>query len=205
LTQAVDLTMTRRWFALFALFLGAGLLTAPPRAAAQADPVGFINQLGGQAIQALGPSVSPAARVQRFRELFGAYFDIPGISRFVLGRYWRNTTPEQQQQFQSLLREYLAQAYAGRLAQYAGEKFQALNAQPQGDETVVYSEITRNDGGKIRVEWHLINSGGWKITDAFVAGISMAVTQRDEFSSVIQQGGGDVQYLINRLQQKLGS
>jgi phospholipid transport system substrate-binding protein len=197
--------MTRRWFALFALLLGAGMLAAPPRAAAQADSVAVINQLGVQAIQVLGPSVSPAARVQRFRELFGAYFDIPGIAQFVLGRYWRVATPEQQQQFEGLLREYLAQAYAGRLAQYAGEKFQALNAQPQGGETVVFSEITRNDGSKIRVEWHVINNGGWKITDAYVAGVSMAVTERDEFASVIQQGGGQIQYLLDRLRQKLGS
>jgi phospholipid transport system substrate-binding protein len=196
--------MTRRWFALFALILSAATLAASPRAAAQADPIAFINQLGVQAIQVLGPSVGPEARVQRFRELFGADFDLPRIGRFVLGRYWNVATPEQQQQFLGLLREYLAQAYAGRLAQYAGEKFTAVNAQPRGDETIVFSEITRNDGTKIRVEWHLVNEGGWKITDAFVAGISMAVTQRDEFASVIQQGGGQVQYLLDRLRQKLG-
>jgi len=196
--------MTRRWFGLVALLLTAGTVTAPPRALAQADPVTFINQLGVQAIQVLGPSVSPEARVQRFRELFGAYFDVPGIGRFVLGRYWRTATPEQQQQFLGLLKEYLAQAYAGRLAQYAGEKFQALNAQPQGEETVVFSEITRNDGAKIHIEWHLINRGGWKITDAYVAGVSMAVTERDEFASVIQQGGGQVSYLLDRLRQKVG-
>jgi phospholipid transport system substrate-binding protein len=141
--------------------------------------------------------------LQRFRQLFSTDFDLPEIARFVLGRYWRVATPEQQQQFQGLLQEYLAQAYAGRLAEYAGEKFQALNAQQQGNETVVFSEITRNDGGKIRVEWHLVNQGGWKITDAFVAGVSMAVTERDEFASVIQQGGGQVQYLIDRLRQKV--
>jgi phospholipid transport system substrate-binding protein len=197
--------MTRRRFAVLALLLGIGAMAAPPRAMAQTDPVAFINQLGIQAIQVLGPSVPAPARVQRFRQLFGADFDIPGISRFVLGRYWRVATPEQQQQFQGLLREYLAQAYAGRLAQYAGEKFAALNAQTQGDETIVFSEITRNDGGKIRVEWHLVNSGGWKISDAYVAGVSMAVTERDEFSSVIQQGGGQVQYLLYRLRQKVGS
>jgi phospholipid transport system substrate-binding protein len=195
--------MTRRWFVLFALLLGAGTLAAPPRAAAQADPVAFINQLGVQAIQVLGPGVGPAARVQRFRELFGADFDLPGISRFVLGRYWRVATPEQQQQFEGLLREYLAQAYAGRLAQYAGEKFAALSAQQQGNETVVLSEITTNEGSKIRVEWHLTNNGGWKIVDAYVAGVSMAVTERDEFASVIQQGGGSVQFLIDRLRQKV--
>ncbi len=196
--------MTRRWFAFFALILTAGMLAAPPRAVAQTDAVAFINQLGVQAIQVLGPNVSPGARVQRFRELFSADFDLPEIARFVLARYWRVATPEQQQQFQGLLQEYLAQAYAGRLAEYAGEKFQALNAVPQGNETVVFSEITRNDGSKIRVEWHLVNQGGWKITDAYVAGVSMAVTERDEFASVIQQGGGQVQYLIDRLRQKVG-
>jgi phospholipid transport system substrate-binding protein len=196
--------MTRRWFAFIALIFGAGIMAEPPRAAAQADPVAFINQLGVQAIQVLGPSVPPAARLQRFRELFGSDFDLPGISRFVLGRYGRVATSEQQQQFQALLKEYLAQAYAGRLAQYAGEKFQALNAQTQGGETVVFSEIATSQGSKIRVEWHLVNSGGWKITDAYVAGVSMAVTERDEFASVIQQGGGNVQYLIDRLRQKLG-
>src|SRR5580698_788557 len=151
--------MTRRWFALFALVVGAVTLAKPPSAVAQSDPVAFISTLGVQAIQVLGPSVAAPARVQRFRELFGADFDVPGIGQFVLGRYWRVATPEQQQQFLGLLKEYLAQAYAGRLAQYAGEKFQALNAQQQGDETVVFSEITRTDGGKIHVEWHVINDG----------------------------------------------
>jgi phospholipid transport system substrate-binding protein len=195
--------MTRGWFAILALILCAGAAAAPP-ASAQTDPVGFINQLGVQAIQVLGPSVPSAPRVQRFRELLAGNFDLPGISRFVLGRYWRIATPEQQQQFVGLLQEYLAQAYAGRLAQYAGEKFTALSAQQQGDETVVLSEITRNDGTKIHVEWHLVNNAGWKITDAYVAGVSMAVTERDEFASVIQQGGGQVQYLIDRLRQKVG-
>ncbi len=196
--------MTRRWFAALPLALSLMLFAAPPRALAQADAVGFINQLGVQAIQVLGPSVPPPARLQRFRELFASDFDLPGIGRFVLGRYWRVATPEQQQQFLGLLREYLAQAYAGRLAEYAGERFQALNAQQQGEETIVTSQIIRNDGGKINVQWHLINSGGWKITDAYVAGVSMAVTERDEFASVIQQGGGSVQFLIDRLRQKVG-
>ena len=195
--------MTRRCFALLALLLTASTLGVPSRAAAQTDAVGFINQLGVQAIQVLGPSVSPAARVQRFRQLFAADFDLPEIGRFVLGRYWRIATSEQQQQFLGLLQEYLAQAYAARLAEYAGEKFQALNAVSQDNETVVLSEITRNDGGKIHVQWHLTNNGGWKITDAYVAGVSMAVTERDEFASVIQQGGGQIQYLLDRLRQKV--
>jgi phospholipid transport system substrate-binding protein len=195
--------MTRRWFAFCSLIFAVGVTAAAPRGMAQSDPVAFINQLGVQAIQVLGPAVPMPQRVQRFRELFAADFDLSGIARFTLGRYWNVATPDQQQQYLGLLQEYLAQAYAGRLAQYAGEKFTALNAQQQGDETIVFSEITRNDGGKIHVEWHLVNTGGWKITDAYVAGVSMKITQRDEFASVIQQGGGQVQYLLDRIRQKV--
>jgi phospholipid transport system substrate-binding protein len=155
-------------------------------------------------IQVLGPSVPAATRLQRFRELLGGDFDLPSIGQFVLGRYWRVATPEQQQQFLGLLQEYLAQAYAGRLAEYAGEPFHALSARQEGDGTIVTSEIVKNDGGKIRVDWYLVNRGGWKISDAYVAGVSMKITQRDEFASVIQQGGGQVQYLIDRLRQKVG-
>jgi phospholipid transport system substrate-binding protein len=197
--------MNRRRFGFSALVIALGLVSAAPSGMAQADPVAFINGLGVQAIQVLGPGVPPAQRVQRFRDLFGADFNLPGIAQFTLGRYWRSATPQQQQEFMQLLQEYLAQAYAGRLAQYAGERFVALNAQQQGGETVVFSEITRNDGSKIRVEWHLVNNGGWKITDAYVAGVSMAVTERDEFASVIQQGGGQVQFLLDRLKQKVSS
>jgi phospholipid transport system substrate-binding protein len=195
--------MTRRWLTLYSLIFAVGLTAAAPRGMAQSDPVGFINQLGVQAIQVLGPSVPMPQRVKRFHELFGADFDLPGIAQFTLGRYWRVATPAQQQEYLGLLQDYLAQAYAGRLAQYAGEKFAATTSQQQGDETVVFSEITRNDGGKIKVEWHLINSGGWKISDAYVAGVSMKITQRDEFASVIQQGGGQVQYLLDRIRQKV--
>ncbi len=170
---------------------------------AQSDAVAFINQLGVQAIQVLGPNVAMQQRVQRFHQLFGSDFDLPTIAQFTLGRYWRIATPQQQQDYLALLQDYLAQAYAGRLAQYAGEKFNATNAQQQGDATVVFSEITRNDGSKIHVEWHLVNRSGWKITDAYVAGVSMAITQRDEFASVIQQGGGQVQYLLDRIRQKV--
>ena len=195
--------MTRRWFALLTLVLTFAA-AAPERGMAQGDPVAFINQLGTQAIQVLGKNVAPAERLQRFRQLFASDFDIPGIGQFVLGRYWRVATPQEQQDFLKLLNEYLAQAYSARLAEYAGEPFRAIGAKPDGDETIVASEITRTDGNKIRIDWHLVDRGGWKITDAYVAGVSMKVTQRDEFASVIQQGGGQVSYLIGRLRQKVG-
>jgi len=186
-------------FALTALFFFV------PREAAAQDARAFVSTLGTEAIQVLGPSVSPAQRLARFRELFRNDFDVPGIGQFVLGRYWRTATPQEQQDFLALFQEYIVRAYSTRLAEYGGEPFRVTGARPNGGETVVSSEIIRTNGSRIAVDWYLIDRGGsHKITDVYVGGVSMKVTQRDEFSSIIQRNGGQVGALIAQLRQKVG-
>jgi phospholipid transport system substrate-binding protein len=189
-----------------ALVVGAVLAAAPPRAAMAQDARAFVGTLGQQAIQVLGPSVAPAQRVARFRELFHNDFDVPGIGQFVLGRYWRTASPQEQQEFLGLFQEYIVRAYSARLAEYGGEPFRVTGSRPNGEETVVNSEIVRGNGSPIMVDWYLIGRPGqFKITDVYVGGVSMKVTQRDEFGSVIQRNGGRVGALITQLQQKLAA
>jgi len=152
----------------------------------------------------LGPGVPVAQRQARFRELLRNDFDIPGISQFVLGRYWRAATPPEQQEFLQLFPEYLVQAYSARLGEYGGAPFRVIGSRPAGDEVAVTSEIARPGGQPIQVDWFLVNRGGaLKITDVYVGGVSMKVTQRDEFSSIIQRNGGQVQPLLAQLRQKI--
>ena len=197
--------MNRRYAVLGALVAGV-LLAVLPRDAAAQDARAFVGTLGRNAIEVLGPSVPPATRVARFRDLFRDDFDVPGIGQFVLGRYWRTATPQEQQQFLGLFQEYIVRAYSARLAEYGGEPFRVTGARPNGDETVVSSQIIRQNGQPISVEWYLTGGAGhFKITDVYVGGVSMKVTQRDEFGSVIQRNGGRIGALILLLQQKLAA
>ncbi len=197
--------MMRRSAAIGALLV-TFLCLALPRPAMAQDARAFVGTLGQQAIQVLGPSVPEAQRVARFRQLFQNDFDIPGIGRFVLGRYWRIATPQQQQQFLQLFQEYIVRAYSTRLGQYGGEPFHVTGARPNGDETIVASEIIRPDSSRIAVDWYLVGGAGhYKITDVYVGGVSMKVTERDEFASVIQRNGGSVGALIAQLRQKLAA
>jgi phospholipid transport system substrate-binding protein len=197
--------MMRRSVAIGALVLTV-LLFAVPREAAAQDARAFVGTLGREAIEVLGPNVAPAQRLARFRELFRNDFDIPGIGRFVLGRYWRTATPQEQREFLPLFREYTVRAYSTRLSAYGGEPFRVTGARSNGEETIVASEIIRSNGSRIVVDWYLLNDGGrFKITDVYVGGVSMKVTQRDEFASVIQRNGGRVAGLIAQLRQKLAS
>lgn len=195
--------MMRRPVGIAALIIAVVVAAAPVTGRAQ-DARAFVANLGQQAIQVLGPSVPPAQRLQRFRELFRSDFDVPGIGQFVLGRYWRTATPPEQQEFLQLFHEYVARAYSARLAEYGGEPFRVLGTRPGPDGMVVTSEIIRSNGAPVQLDWYLTNVGGQlKITDVYVGGVSMKVTQRDEFGSIIQRNGGRIDALLAQLRQKL--
>jgi phospholipid transport system substrate-binding protein len=197
--------MTRPPAIATALFVATLLISTPPRVAAAQDAQSFISTLGIEAIQVLGPGVPEQQRLTRFRELFSEDFDLPEIGRFVLGRYWRTATAEEQQEFLRLFQEYVVRAYSARLGQYGGEPFRVVGERPDGDETVVSSQIGQQNGEPVTVDWHLTRTpGGYKITDVYVGGVSMAVTERDEFASVIERSGG-VSGLLAQLRQKLAA
>jgi len=196
--------MTLRLVYIAVCFLVIATLVPARPAAAAADPAAVITSLGNEALKVLGKNVAPNLRVTRFRQLFTEDFDVSGIARFVLGRYWRLATPAQQQEFIKLFTDYIALAYSNRLAEYSGETLRVIGSRPAPDGELVSSEIMRTDGQPpARVDWLLTpHNDAYKINDVIVEGVSMAVTQRSEFASVIQRNGGQVQGLITALRQK---
>jgi phospholipid transport system substrate-binding protein len=188
-----------------AIFVAVLLTATSPRLAAAQDARSFISRLGTEAIEVMGPGVSAQQRLARFRALFHADFDVPEIGRFVLGRYWRTASPEEQQEFLGLFQEYIVRAYSSRLGEYAGEPFRVVGSRRDGDETIVTSQVSEQNGQAIAIDWYLAETpSGYKITDVYVGGVSMAVTERDEFASVIQRSGG-VAGLLAQLREKLGA
>jgi phospholipid transport system substrate-binding protein len=199
--------MLRRSTLIAALMFLVGSLVPAIPAAAAADPAAMISNLGKRALEVLGKDATQAQRVARFRELLREEFDVPGIGRFVLGRYWNQASEEQRAEFVKLFEDYIAMAYATRLAEYTGETFKVTGSRPEADGAIVSSQILRPAGAApVKVDWRLTGrDGNYKISDVSVDGISMAVTQRSEFASVIQHNGGQVQGLIAMLRQKTGS
>ena len=168
----------------------------------------FIDNLGEDAISSLtGSTLSAQERETRFRALLVAHFDMLGISKFVLGRYWKIAKPDQQTEFQKLLGDLLTQSYAKTFAQYAGEKFKVTGAHGNDDgSTMVNSSVDRPNGDIIRLDWRVEDqSGTTKITDLLVEGVSLRTTHRSDFASAIQSNGGTVAGLLDALRQKTNS
>ena len=183
----------------------SALLFALPSTAETLSPRQFIESLGEETIGAItNADVSEEDRLTEFARLFRKGFDVDTISRFVLGRYWRRATDEQKVEYQSLFADFIVTTYANRFHQYSGEKLLVDGERPASKrDTIVSSEIKPPDGPAVRVDWRVRKTGDdHKIIDVIVEGVSMAITQRDEFASVIRRGGGGVETLIAELRNK---
>jgi phospholipid transport system substrate-binding protein len=190
---------------LFALIATTTSAASPP--VNSVDPVAFMNQLWNQATELLNNKTDPAMRQARFRQLFHEDFDRDGIARFVLGRYWRNATEEERQEFSKIFDDYVVLVYTARLANFGGQTFKVRGSRPDGDGVVVSTDIiSPGNTSPLKMDWRLVNrNGAYKINDVIVEGVSMTVTQRSEFASVAQRNGGQVGPLIALMREKTAS
>ena len=196
--------MTRRIFlSIVWLLIASASATAATNAIA-ADPNVFMNELWGQTVEVLSKKVPRAERLMRFRQLFQADFDGPGIARFVLGRYWRSASEQEQQEYLKLFEDYVVLVYGTRLSKFNGETFKLLGSRTEESGTIVSTDIISPSGeAPIKVDWRLIaDHGSFKINDVIIEGISMLVTQRSEFASVIQRHGGQVGGLLELMRER---
>ena len=197
--------MFRRSHPLLVLGFVAGILVGGAKEATAADPAIFVRDLGDSAIKILDTTMT--VRQTQFRQLFEADFDVKRCAQLALGRYWRIATPEQRRQFVNLFEDYVVIGYSYRLGSLRGLIFKVLDSRTTPEGFSVRSEMTSvNDTTPVRVDWLLIPSGhSYKVTDVVVEGISMAVTLRSEFTSVIIENGGRLDRLFALMRQKNAS
>jgi phospholipid transport system substrate-binding protein len=201
--------MRVRFPALFSVAaLALTMLGGQARAMQAADPSALISQLVGQAINVIvDKSESEDQREAKFRSLLQTGFDIPRISRFVLGRYWNAATDGQRKEFSQLFEDWIVRTYSARFGQYSGEKIQVTGTRSEGPTTTVVSSqfISPNGAPPAKVEWVVRKSGDndYTVVDVSVEGVSMALTQRDEIAAVADRNGGTVDGLNHAMQDKI--
>ncbi len=164
----------------------------------------FINSMGESAVGFLSdPSLSKSQKQKEFKQLLNASFDMKTIGRFALGRNWRSATPPEQKEYLQLFENMIVNVYSGRFGEYQGEKFNVDGHRADGKKDIlVNSFIVPNSGSKVKVDWRVRNTNGsMKVIDVIIEGVSMSLTQRSDFSSVIQRGGGKVEVLLEHLRK----
>ena len=164
----------------------------------------FITSLADDAISSLtSKTLTEKERQQKFRKLLNSYFDINGIGKWALGRYWRKTSKSERLEYLVLFENLIINTYANRFSQYTKEKLPVKSSSRRGKFALVKSQINGGKEKPIRIEWRVISpDGNYKVFDIIVEGVSLLRTQRSEFSSVIRRNGGKISGLLAALRKK---
>lgn len=188
----------------FAL-LAAGAPHAPARAASEVAAV--VTDFGDHMLQMLSdPQISAAERQKRFGALLDKDFDFARIGRFVLGRYWQTATDQEKQEFAPIFRDYVVQSYSVRFGEFTGASFKVTGERAESPTSAIVSTsvMQRDNPTPAKVDWRVAtDASSPKITEVIVDGISMSLTHRQEFASLIERSGGGVSGLIAQLKSKI--
>jgi phospholipid transport system substrate-binding protein len=172
------------------------------------SPVGkFIQDLGDNAIKIVAnKQLSSSQRSAAFSTILSDNFDIKTIGRFVIGRTWNQATPGQKDEYMDLFKSLVIRTYGSRMTLYTGEGFEVVGTRTESDmDTVVMSRITHPDGSKsTNIDWRVRQKDSkMGVIDVVVEGVSLSVTQKQEYSSVIQNNGGNIDGLLKVMRAQL--
>lgn len=194
-----------------AVALAAALVLAVPLRAARADCPGaeaFIAQAADRTLGVLNaPGTDDARRLAGMNQLLFELADLPLIARLVLGRHWRSASEAQRQAYLDAFRTYALDSLARRFARLGGGVGYRLLGRcvADGTDALIPIEVTLpNRTDPVRIEWRVRETdGAYRLIDVAVEGVSLVVSNRSEFDSVVNRQGLDA--LIGQIQGKAGS
>ncbi len=132
------------------------------------------------------------------------HFDFTRMTRLVMGKHWSSATSDQQTELVNQFQDLLVRTYSNALTTYSDETVQVKPVKNLGDKTdVTVRTVVIQGSGKqpVPIDYSMQKgSGGWKIYDVTVAGVSLVTNYRGSFSSQIRKGG--VEGLIKTLSEK---
>jgi phospholipid transport system substrate-binding protein len=193
-------TFIALWMSLFMWAQGANADLSCAKAEA------FMSEIGEKVIDLLtDSSISDQERADQFRDILETKFNVKAIAKFVLGRYWKQASEEEKHRFLDLFKESTVVSYATRFKDYTSERFDILGSREELDGGItVFSQIVRPKASTIPINWKIFEKNGKiQIYDVILEGISMGITQRSEYASIIQKGGGQIQAINTALEGKL--
>ncbi len=180
----------RPW--VLALFMPFLVLAFAGPATADEGAGDFIRELAANVLPQLTDPATPIdKRRARFREVLSRDFDLDKIGKLVLGRHWRRAKPAQRADFRRLLENYLSGLYANRFEDLAGLQINVDGVRDFKGWSMVYTTATRTKGPPVLLDWRVDRKdGAYAITDLVIEGVSMVISQREEFSAIVLESGG---------------
>jgi len=159
----------------------------------------LVIDISNQVTQALNkePDLAerdPASMYKLLNRIVVPHFDFDATAKLVLGRYWRDINPQQQQRFTQEFSTHLVHFYAASLMKYRDQTidFKPLRAPAAANDVAVHTEVEQGNGAPIPIDYRMhLKGGDWKVYDVSIDGISLVASNRSSYAAEIRKSGID--------------
>mgnify|MGYP006144086721 FL=1 len=169
------------------------------------DPKEFISEIVEKAKSILVKTNSKEFKSQKLREIALETVDIKGVAYYSIGKYRKELSEEQLEEYLILFEKYFIKSFTSRLTDYSDPKIEVQSVNVINEKYTIVKSLLLADEKKpeVSIEWRVytINPDKPLIRDLIIEGLSLARTQKEEFSSVIATNNGDVSKLFITLKE----
>jgi len=183
------------------------LSLSPVMAEKSPEAEAFVMDVSNRVIDILSYT-STTEKEDAFRTLLNEKANLKRIAAFTLGKYRRQLSPAELQEFQSLFESMITKVYANRLGTYEDQQIIVLGSEKKKKDYLVETELRFKDGSDpIAIVWRLRQEKDGRITlfDLRVLGIWMALEQRETFLSILKNNNEDFDVLLDNLRQQIAT
>ena len=183
------------------------LSISPVMAEKSPEAEAFVMDVSNRVIDILSYT-STTEKEDAFRTLLNEKANLKRIAAFTLGKYRRQLSPAELQEFQSLFESMITKVYANRLGTYKDQHIIVLGSEKKKKDYLVETELRFKDGSDpIAIVWRLRQEKDGRITlfDLRVLGIWMALEQRETFLSILKNNNEDFDVLLDNLRQQIAT
>jgi phospholipid transport system substrate-binding protein len=170
------------------------------------NPEDFVFELVNDAINQLSnKNLTIEEKSQFIEKIALENVDISALGLYTLGELRKSSEKEIIERYQNNFEKYFLKSLTSRLTDYSTSKFEIIGSDKKSaNYTIVSSKIVPKDGQpEIKIDWRIYTKIPDKplIRDLIVEGLSLARTQKEEFSSILSSNNNDIELLINKLQE----
>ena len=163
----------------------------------------FVQSTVNRAAKTLGGNLSKEERIEKLKDIARDTVDVNGIGFYSLGAHRKNLTKDQLDKYKKVFAEYFLKSFSSRLAEYSNPEIEVDSKRViNKNYTIVSSTLVSTDSRpKVKIEWRVYTKDpdNLLIRDLIIEGLSLARTQKEEFSSIINSNDGKIEALLRNL------
>ena len=171
------------------------------------EPDIFVQSTVNRASKVLGDDLSKDQKIDKLKSIAEETVDVNGIGMYTLGSYRKSLNNDQREEYKLLFKQYFLKTFSSRLAEYSNPEIQVNSKEKLNKNYTMVSSIlvATEQRPQIKIDWRIYtkNSDDPKIRDLIIEGLSLARTQKEEFSSIIQSNDENIEALFANLKKFL--